>query len=259
MNAMSGGVVGIPTSPRERSDDRIRLDRRQERLLAAVVEAHVASSTPVASRALTRLPGERLSAASIRATLARLERAACLYRPHASSGRIPTDQGYRYYVDRLLGPLPVRADVDALAARVRDGRGSEVVREFAREFRCFAIAVSDAPATGDGVVDVWISGAAHLLRAAEFADPALAAPLFELVDRPETLHRTLHRMHGRTRGVRVRIGREHDIDALASCTSIVFTLSGRTPAATVALVGPTRLDYRSLIPRVVQLIERIER
>ena len=60
MNAMSGGVVGVSTHPRESVGERLRLDRRQERLLVAVVEAHVASSTPVASLSGPPLPPARM-------------------------------------------------------------------------------------------------------------------------------------------------------------------------------------------------------
>ncbi len=77
------------------------LSPREHEVLRGIVTHHVRTGTPVASRALARLNSEGLSSASIRNILADLEDAGYLAHPHASAGRVPTDLGYRYYVDTL--------------------------------------------------------------------------------------------------------------------------------------------------------------
>ncbi len=85
-----------------RSDIEERLNHRQERILRFVVELFVTSSQPVGSRTISKFEGEHLSAASIRNTMADLEETGYLVQPHTSAGRVPTDRGYRYYVDTLM-------------------------------------------------------------------------------------------------------------------------------------------------------------
>ena len=67
-----------------------------------MVEEYVATGEPVGSKNLVERAGMRVSPATVRAELAELERLGLLTHPHTSAGRVPTDRGYRYYVDRLL-------------------------------------------------------------------------------------------------------------------------------------------------------------
>jgi heat-inducible transcriptional repressor len=80
----------------------INLDRREQQILHAAIEEHVSSGEPVSSRTLSRRGSERLSAATIRNTMANLEEMGLLEQPHASAGRVPTELGYRVYVDNLM-------------------------------------------------------------------------------------------------------------------------------------------------------------
>jgi len=78
------------------------LNDRQEAILRAVVELHVRFAEPVGSRTIAKLAGIPLSPASIRNVMADLEEMGYLEQPHTSAGRIPSERGYRYYVDRIL-------------------------------------------------------------------------------------------------------------------------------------------------------------
>ncbi len=78
------------------------LTERQRQILIRVVEEYVATGEPVGSKSLVERSGLRISPATVRNELAELERVGLLTHPHTSAGRVPTDRGYRYYVDRLL-------------------------------------------------------------------------------------------------------------------------------------------------------------
>jgi heat-inducible transcriptional repressor len=78
------------------------LSQRQRQILIRVVEEYVATGQPVGSKNLVERAGMQVSSATVRNELAELERLGLLTHPHTSAGRIPTDRGYRYYVDRLL-------------------------------------------------------------------------------------------------------------------------------------------------------------
>ncbi len=78
------------------------LNERSQQILEAIIEEHIATAQPVGSRAITtRLP-TRLSPATVRNVMADLEEQGFLCSPHTSAGRIPTELGYRFYVDTLL-------------------------------------------------------------------------------------------------------------------------------------------------------------
>jgi heat-inducible transcriptional repressor len=78
------------------------LSERTRRILAALVREHIETGEPVASQALVRKGGFGLSSATIRNILVQLEELGYLRQPHTSAGRVPTDLGYRSYVDQLL-------------------------------------------------------------------------------------------------------------------------------------------------------------
>jgi len=80
----------------------LQLNGREQQILSAVVEHHVGTGEPVPSRAISGKGPQRLSPASIRHTMAELEERGLLEQPHASAGRIPTELGYRVYVDNLM-------------------------------------------------------------------------------------------------------------------------------------------------------------
>lgn len=79
------------------------MDERKATVLRAVVESFIDTAQPVGSRAVTELSGLDVSAATIRNDMAALENEGYLAQPHTSAGRIPTEAGYRYFVD-ALGP-----------------------------------------------------------------------------------------------------------------------------------------------------------
>ncbi|MCS6782299.1 MAG: heat-inducible transcriptional repressor HrcA [Gloeomargarita sp. SKYBB_i_bin120] len=80
----------------------VELTQRQRQVLQATVEHYVATGEPVGSRTLTTRYGIPASPATIRQAMGRLEQAGLLYQPHTSAGRIPSDLGYRQYVNWLL-------------------------------------------------------------------------------------------------------------------------------------------------------------
>src|SRR5262245_57801820 len=88
------------------------LDDRKAAVLRAIVEQYVASAQPVGSATVTRTAALGVSAATVRNEMSSLERDGYITQPHTSAGRVPTDRGYRYYVDHLAGvtslPAPER-------------------------------------------------------------------------------------------------------------------------------------------------------
>lgn len=78
------------------------LDQRSREMLALLIRTHIATGEPVGSRTISKLTSEGLSAATVRNIIADLEAAGYLESPHTSAGRVPSDKGYRFFVDHML-------------------------------------------------------------------------------------------------------------------------------------------------------------
>jgi heat-inducible transcriptional repressor len=97
------------------------LDDRRREVLRSLIQLHVETGEPVGSESLSRALDRALSPATLRAIMADLEALGYLDHPHTSAGRIPTDEGYRLYVDSLTGP---RVLAPAEAERIASELGS---------------------------------------------------------------------------------------------------------------------------------------
>ena len=89
---------------------RPELGHRARRILYAVVSEYIATGEPVGSRRVSKRYGINLSPATIRNELADLEEAGCLAQPHHSAGRVPTEMGFRVFIDALVQLRDVAAE-----------------------------------------------------------------------------------------------------------------------------------------------------
>ncbi|MFB3854312.1 MAG: heat-inducible transcriptional repressor HrcA [Vicinamibacterales bacterium] len=105
------------------------LSVRSLRILAALVREHIETGEPVGSQAIVRSAGLDISSATVRYELARLEELGYLHQPHTSAGRVPSDLGYRAYVDLLIQNRPSRRRVQALEADLRERAGTAALMD----------------------------------------------------------------------------------------------------------------------------------
>ena len=135
-----------------------QLSPRAAQVLAALVAEYIDTGEPVGSARLMHVAGLGVSSATIRNTLAELEDLGYLQQPHTSAGRIPTDRGYRFYVDQLLAaPRSVRSGA-AVEAQLRRDAGTPALAEdvlaavsqvLSRASRLVAFAL---PMSADGIL-----------------------------------------------------------------------------------------------------------
>lgn len=150
------------------------LSDRTRRVLACLVKDYIDTGEPVASAALCRRAGLGVSSATIRNVLAQLEDMGYVRQPHTSAGRVPTDLGYRYYVDMLLDTRRATRDASSVEARLREQAGaaplfdqllssaSHVLFEFSHHVG-FAIAPSEQHAIFQRIEFVPLSGSRVLV------------------------------------------------------------------------------------------------
>jgi len=132
----------------------MELSYRQRAILRGVVEEYVANREPVGSRTLVERIGLDVSPTTERGELAELERQGLLTHPHTSAGRVPTEQGYRYYADRLLermDPQPGGFPLDLTTARNEVDSALQATTEMLSELTRLLALVS-APPLGTATV-----------------------------------------------------------------------------------------------------------
>ncbi len=133
------------------------MDRRKEAILRAITDDYIETAEPVGSRTIARKYGLGLSPATIRNEMADLEELGYLHQPHTSAGRIPSDKGYRFYVDVLI-PDPKISEEEEQFVRdkmsVPQVKADEVLRRALRVLGLMThyAAVAITPSLMDSVV-----------------------------------------------------------------------------------------------------------
>jgi heat-inducible transcriptional repressor len=135
------------------------LDLRAQAILRAVIEEYVTTAAPVGSQALVERYRLGVSSATVRNVLAELETAGLLSHPHTSAGRVPTDHGYRFYVESIVDQVPL-PQVEQLMIRHQFGQV-----EFASEhwFRLAASTLAGVTRSA-GIATAAKPSAAHIRR-----------------------------------------------------------------------------------------------
>ncbi len=227
---------------------------RQEHILAAVVEAYAETAEPVGSLALSRRFG--YSSATIRAEMAELENQGFITHPHTSAGRIPTDKGYRHYVNSLANnQLPGgERERAAIRRRITD---ITVAEDAVKEAATLA-----ASRTGNLAIATLPSGYLYkvgfrdYLGHPEFSEQDASIRAASLVDQIDEL---LREPFFDQLGLQVLIGRENPIGRSSGMTFIVS--SYRSPfsdTSYIGVLGPTRQDYRHVIGLVDYIGQTLE-
>jgi heat-inducible transcriptional repressor len=135
----------------------MQLTERQKDILRHVVAEYVATGQPVGSRTLIDRAGLRIAPSTVRAELAELESLGLLMHPHTSAGRVPTEAGYRYYADELLGrltPQPAEFPLDLHTTRTEVEAALQATTEMLSQVTRLLALVSAPPLEATTIVRV---------------------------------------------------------------------------------------------------------
>lgn len=228
------------------------LSDRRQRVLAALIEEYVARAIPVGSRTLTERYELGVSSATIRNELSMLEDEGYISQPHTSAGRIPTDFGYRTFVDNLVESGAIAEDaatqqaVERLrqSAKALDDLLERTSNELAQLTECLTIV---APQTLRHPRRLGISS---LMRQPEFAYTESLLPVIQVLEDETVLLQILDATAQSDGTPRVRIGSENEKEQLSG-VSVVASRYGRGESeGIVAVIGPTRMDYSKVLQAV---------
>lgn len=230
------------------------LTERQRRILQAIVEQYAEVASPVGSSLLAKVFD--VSSATIRAEMAELERMGYIMQPHTSAGRIPTDKGYRYYVNNIAENAPEtpaeRRVEKALATRVASGGESERVIKNAVDTLVDLTHNLGIATIGD---QLYMSGLSNLFGQPEFMNSGQVREVARLLDNLEPwLYEAAP-----NEPLSVYIGQENPIGRSAGCSLIVSRFrSNFSDHSYIGVLGPTRQSYRDVMNLVRRTGEALE-
>ncbi|MCX6727612.1 MAG: transcriptional regulator [Candidatus Saccharibacteria bacterium] len=227
---------------------------RQQRILQAIVEQYAEVASPVGSSLLAKVFG--VSSATIRSEMADLERLGYIAQPHTSAGRIPTDKGYRFYVNNLADNEPEtaaeRRAEKALATRVSTGGVTDHVIKNAVDTLVELTHNLGLATIGD---QLYMSGLSNLFGQPEFINNEQVREVASLLDNLEPwLYEAAP-----NEPLSVYIGQENPIGRSAGCTLIVSRFrSPHSDRSYIGVLGPTRQSYRDVMMLVRRTGEALE-
>jgi heat-inducible transcriptional repressor len=222
-------------------------ESRRRAILAATINRYIQEAEPVSSEDIAS--SFHLSSATVRNIFSELEEAGYLTHPYTSSGRIPTDKGYRYYVDFLLSQMSLL-----------DNEKESIVNKYKRQIRRLEDALEETSLLIStithyaGLVSflAWedrffYKGISHILEQPEFKDASRVCLLIKMLEEKERLLKMINQdFNERTR---VYIGKELGCPEMEDCSLVVssYTFKKR-PSGKLAVLGPMRMEYGHTIP-----------
>lgn len=232
------------------------LTKRQQMVLTALVDEYVMSAAPVGSSKIAEQYFASVSAATIRNELMGLVAGGYALSPHTSAGRIPTNIGYRVVVNNILLRSDFGPSFDT--SELMKAPTSEDKQSVDYEHRVARVLSRISENTG--LLSMYWSyrpesvmlyrGLPQLLAQPEFQETSAVIPLMRLLENESALN-NLFLATLQSNGFIVKVGMEETEGHLSSYSMVAEVIGNDQPHGLVALFGPTRMNYRRVIPAVI--------
>lgn len=232
------------------------MNTRLQKILSTIIEEYTHSAIPVGSKILVEKYGFKISPATIRNDMAELEKKGYLHQPHISAGRIPTDKGYRYFVEEIMKDQKLSAteqkklQTELLKLRAQNQRLSRTTAKLLSSF-------SGNLAITGVKEEVYDFGLGELLENPEFREIDQFCKVAEVLDYiDENIEAIFKKVKvGETK---IFIGRENPIKEISNCSMVVSPYKTKGgEKGVLAIIGPKRMQYaknKSLLDYVKKLL-----
>lgn len=226
---------------------------RQSKILQAIVEQYAEVASPVGSSLMAKV--FNVSSATIRSEMAELERLGYINQPHTSAGRIPTDKGYRYYVNNL-GELDKTNSGRAERALTSRAMSGNVPEHVIRSTVDTLVELTHNLGLATIGNQLYMSGLSNLFGQPEFIHSGQVQEVARLLD---NLQPWLHEA-APNEPLSVYIGQENPIGRNSGCSLVISRFrSPFSDSSYIGVLGPTRQSYRdvmSLVGRAGRTLEK---
>lgn len=240
----------------------ISLTDRQKSILKAVIEHFQSTGMPVSSKWLSEEGGFSESAATLRAELSNLEAMGYLDHLHTSGGRLPTDDGYRYYIDDCLKEDYINDPIlESFISSIYDQYAGKPF-EFSRALGIFLSKRLSMPvisSVDDGIY-CWKGGLSFMVNYREMFDSEAIMPIISFIDQFEYHFAPFIEKIAFGKNISVLIGSDNEAFGLNSVSVIVsnYTLPSNRNGKLV-IVGPIRIEYQKVLPYLNNIIYQLNK
>jgi transcriptional regulator of heat shock response len=225
-------------------------ESRRKDILLATIELYLKMASPVSSDSLHKMRKTNLSSASVRNVFSDLEDVGFLTHPHTSACRIPTDEGYRFYINALMRKKKLNSEEVNFIDMIYELKVEELddlLVETSRIMSDFTHYTSFVSFWDEDDERTYFQGVRYILEHPEFTDTRKAHMILEALERKETLIDLINRNFSDQ--TKVYIGKECDCPQMESCSVIVSQYTGKgNRRGRLALIGPKRMAYDEVIP-----------
>ena len=228
------------------------IQERKDLVLGIVVNQYIQSVTPVGSSLIAQGHHLELSSATIRSILAELEEEGLLMHPHTSAGRVPTERGYRYYVDYLMHQIQLlEEEKRKIHKEYQRGvneleilldKTSQIVSDVTRYTSIISV---------DGRRDkVYCKGTSYVVSYPDLQDLEKIRHILKALEEKEQILQIINR--DLEKKIEIYIGHEMACTEMDNCSIAVARYKKKNgTSGRIAVLGPTRMDYE----RVVSALE----
>jgi len=232
------------------------LDKRKEKVLQIIIEDYVSTGHPVGSAAICEKHNLQYSPATIRWDMMELEDDNFIAQTHTSSGRIPTDKGYRYYINNIMQTKTLTDREEEYINQTFEQTNQNIEQILHQTSKILsAVAEYAAIVTSKASQDkLYMGGISNMLRQQEFTDAKSFMPILEAIDDEEPIIETLS--DAQEEKAVVKIGSENKRKEIKSCSVVMRKYN----SGAIGIIGPTRMNYRKttcLVDYVSNLLNKL--
>ncbi len=221
---------------------------RRDVVLGIVVNQYIKTVCPISSAFIANEYHLDLSSATIRNIMSELEEQGYLTHPHTSAGRIPTQLGYRYFVDHLMHEIQLlEEEKDQIKSEYRNtiqelGTLLEKTSQVLSEVTHYTSIISI-----DGSKDkIFCRGTSLVVGHPEFQEVEKIKNILEVLEEKERILEVLNR--NLEKKIKFYIGQENSCTAIENCSVAVARYDKENgPSGRIAVLGPTRMNYEKVV------------
>ena len=226
---------------------RAEIEVRKDLILGLAVESYIKTVTPVSSQLIADEASLDVSSATVRNIFAELEKEGYLTHPHTSAGRIPTEKGYRYYVDHLMNEIKLLEEEKARIRLEYKRQKLELEDLLDKTSRMLSHTTHYTSIISiDGENRVFCKGTSYIAQYPDYQDLTKIRNILATLEEQEQLLELINR-HLEKR-IDILIGHEIACEDMQGCSLVLSqykTKAGLT--GRIAILGPTRMEYERVV------------
>ena len=218
---------------------------RHKLILKAIINEFIKTAEPVGSKTIMIGYKFDVSPATIRSDMAMLEKDGLIIQPHTSAGRIPTDAGYRVFVDDLVDYEETRLQAHQTLTTLRNQfKKDKLKRQIHEAVSLLSTATNNVSFATIPDSRTFYLGISNVLKAPEFIrNPMQASQVVEVLEDNDFFINLLKNLELSEDKIQIFIGKENLLEQIQSCSLILTRYKTKNEQGYIGIMGPTRMNY----------------